>query len=221
MTDFSLHHAVLPARVGEGPHPGLLLLHGRGTNEHDLLPLAAEFDDRLFTVSARGPLNFPYGGHAWYELDPRGVGYPTPESIGATLDALDCTLDEILAAYPIDPRRLYVAGFSMGGAMASALMLLYPERVAGGVILSSYLPLHADLPFKTDAVNSHPIFQAHGVADGVIPVTFGRETRDFLQTTPVELTYREYPMAHAISPAELTDLQGWWRSVLDREPEVS
>lgn len=219
MTDLALPHAVLEPREGEGPHPGLVLLHGRGTDERDLLSLGGELHPRLLTVTARGPIRFPYGGYAWYSLDPEGVGYPEKQSLAHSLDLLDRFLDDVLAAYPIDLKRLYVGGFSMGGAMASSLALIYPERIAGAVILSSYLPLHADLPFRTDEMSGHPVFQGHGSYDPVIPVEFGRETRDFLAATPADLTYREYPMAHQISPQELRDLGSWWVQTLESEPE--
>jgi phospholipase/carboxylesterase len=217
MTELALPHAILQPSEGNEPHPGLVLLHGRGTDEHDLLPLGAELNSRLLTVTARGPLNFPYGGHAWYELDPRGVGYPEATSLQVSLDLLDRFLDDVLSNYPIDPSRLYVGGFSMGGAMASALALLHPDRIAGAVILSSYLPLYAGLPFRTEELAGRRVFQAHGLYDPVIPVQFGRETRDFLQTTPADLTYREYPMAHQTSLPELRDAQVWFESALDAQ----
>lgn len=215
MTAGTLSHAVQPAREGDGPHPGLLLLHGRGTDEHDLLPLASELDPRLFTISARGPLPFPHGGRAWYSLDPQGVGYPDPETFGETLSLLDTFIDDIPALYPVDPKRLYVAGFSMGGAVAGSVSLLFPDRIAGALILSSYLPLHAGLVYRTQDAANRPIFQAHGLVDGVIPLRFAHETRDFLRTTPVDLTYREYSMGHQISAPELDDINAWFLRALN------
>lgn len=209
MADFSLVHRTAPARAGDAPHPALLLLHGRGTDESDLLPLTAEIDERLFGVSARGPFQFPWGGYAWYDLDPDGVGYPDEKTLLGSLEHLRAFVGEILEAYPIDPARLYVAGFSMGSVMAGTLVLTDPERIAGGMILSGYFPLHSRLPLKLDEAAGHPVFQAHGTYDPVIPVRFGRETRDYLETTPIDLTYREYPMAHQISGPELADMRGW------------
>jgi phospholipase/carboxylesterase len=209
MPDFSLVHRTSPPPVGEGPHPGLLLLHGRGTDENDLLPLAREIDERLFAISARAPFHFPWGGYAWYGLDAEGVGYPEEKSLLQSLDLLRRFIGEIVAAYPIDPAKLYVAGFSMGSVMAGTLVLTDPDQVAGGMILSGYLPLHNDLPLKLDEAAGHPLFQAHGTFDTVIPVSFGRETRDYLETTPIDLTYREYPMAHQISGPEVADMRAW------------
>jgi phospholipase/carboxylesterase len=217
MPDLSLVHRTAPARSGDAPHPGLLLLHGRGTDENDLLPLAGEIDDRLFAVSARAPFHFPWGGYAWYGLDERGVGYPEEESLLESLRLLRQFVGEILEAYPIDPSRLYALGFSMGSVMAGTLALADPQRVAGGMILSGYFPIHNDLPLQPAEAAGHPIFQGHGTMDGVIPVSFGRETRDYLETTPVDLTYREYPMGHQISGPELADMRAWMSERLDTQ----
>lgn len=209
MADLALVHRTSPARSGSAPHPTLLLLHGRGTDENDLLPLAPEIDERLFGVSARAPFHFPWGGYAWYGLDEDGVGYPDEKSLLDSLDLLRRFIGEIVDAYPVDPARVYVAGFSMGSVMAGTLALTEPDRVAGAMILSGYFPLHNALPLKLDEAAGHPIFQAHGTADNVIPVAFGRETRDYLETTPIDLTYREYPMGHQISAPELADMRNW------------
>lgn len=215
MVEHALAHRTLPARNGEAPHPGLLLLHGRGTDEDDLLPLAQQLDPRLFTVSARAPFPFPWGGNAWYGLDPRGVGFPDQQTLDGSLERLDRFLDEIVREYPIDPSRLYAGGFSMGAAMSATLALLYAERVAGAATLSGYLPTQNSLPFRPESAAGHPIFEAHGTLDDVIPVSWGRATRDALVRMPVDLTYREYPMGHEISGEELRDLQTWITGVLD------
>ncbi len=216
MTPPPLVHRTLPAREGQPPHPGLLLLHGRGTDENDLLALAAELDPRLFTISLRAPLRFPWGGgYMWYQLDQRGVGYPDDETLQGSLDLLERFLVEVLPSYPVDPTRLYTGGFSMGAVMSGTLGLLYPDRIAGVMMLSGYLPLHNGLPFRPDDAASHPFFEAHGTADQVIPLAFGREAHRYLQGTPVDLTYHEYPMGHEIGSREFEDLVAWVSSVLD------
>jgi phospholipase/carboxylesterase len=221
MATFSLIHRLQPARRGAPPHPGLLLLHGRGSDENDLLALAAELDPRLFTVSARAPFRFPWGGYMWYDLEANMAGRPSQESIQASLDRLRRFLDEIVAAYPIDQQRLYIGGFSMGAAMAAALALLEPKRLAGAIVLSGYLPLHTALPYRPQEAAGHPFFQAHGTFDPVLPVQLARLTRDYLTQTPVDLTYREYPIGHEVGDQELRDLAAWLTSVLDvQEPET-
>lgn len=222
MTDLALIHRVLPAAAGDPPHPCILLLHGRGTNENDLLPLGPELDSRLFTVSARAPFEFPWGGYAWYNLDPSGVGFPDEISLQGSLDRLREFLGQITEAYPIDPGRLYTAGFSMGSVMAGTLGLAEPDRVAGSVILSGYLPIHNTVTFRPEGAAGHRFFQAHGLLDDVIPVSFGRETRAYLAATPVDLTYKEYPMGHEVGQEELRDLRLWMAETLDeRAPDTT
>lgn len=215
MSEFALTHRTHPARAGSAPHPGLLLLHGRGADENDLLPLAAELDPRLFVVSARAPFQFPWGGYMWYDLDPQGVGYPDARTLQSSLELLKRFLGEIVESYPIDPQRLYLGGFSMGAVMSATLALLEPERVAGGIVLSGYLSSTSGLPFQPERAAGHPFFVAHGTLDPVIPVQFGRLGRDYLAQTAVDLTYHEYTIGHEISLPELQDLARWLTHVLD------
>jgi phospholipase/carboxylesterase len=221
MTSQGLVRTTVPARAGQPPHPGLLLLHGRGADEHDLLPIAYELDPRLYVVSARAPFRFPYGGYMWYDLDPRGVGYPDDATLEQSLQQLRALLAEISSELPIDPGRLFIGGFSMGAAMSAALALTEPERLVGGIVLSGYLPLHAGLRIENDKVAGHPVFAAHGIYDPVIPIQFGRMTRDALARFPVELTYKEYPIGHEIGGEELADLRAWLSGVLDRSQDLS
>lgn len=215
MANFSLIHAVVPASTGNAPHPGLLLLHGRGTDENDLLPLGPEIDPRLYTISARAPFQFPWGGYAWYDLDRRGVGYPDERTLAESIALIVRFIDEIVEAYPIDRERLFVGGFSMGAATSVGLALTNPNQVAGAIVLSGYVPIHTKLPFDWTGANGLPVFEAHGAMDPVIPIVWARASRDFLADRPVDLTYREYPMAHEISATELRDVSRWMGNLLD------
>lgn len=230
MPDFSLTHRVVSPRGGAPPHPALLLLHGRGADEHDLVSLAGALDPALLVLSLRAPFQFPYGGYAWYAMDtsaapddPAAAGYPDRQTLDTSLDSLDRFLREAIEAYPIDPARIYALGFSQGAVMAGTLALTRPRWIAGAALLSGYLPLHAGLDFHLEAASGHPVFEAHGTLDPVIPVSLGRQTARFLESTPVNLTYREYVMGHEIVPGELQDAQSWFAAVLqpverDAEP---
>lgn len=215
MTDTQLVHQAVPAREGPAPHPGLILLHGRGADEKDLLSLA-DIDPRFFTISLRAPLRLPSGGYMWYQLDQRGVGFPEIGTLQASLDLLRRFLTEVVPGYPIDATRLYAGGFSMGAVMSGTLGLLYPDVIAGAIMLSGYLPLHSGLPFRPEAAAGHHFFEAHGTMDRVIPISFGRAAMRYLEETPVDLTYREYPIAHQIGPQEFEDLHAWVTDTLDQ-----
>src|ERR671939_240288 len=102
MPDFTLIHEIAPARAGSPPYPGLILLHGLGSNELDLLQIAPGLDPRVYAISARAPLERRWGGYMWYDLEQHGPGLGS-ESIEAALDLLRRFLDEVIAADPLDP----------------------------------------------------------------------------------------------------------------------
>lgn len=207
MTDFSLVHRTRPA-AGGGPHPALLLLHGLGSNEMDLHMLATQLDPRLYAISARAPFGQPWSGYMWYDLA-EGAGRGG-QSIERSLERLGAFLQEMVDDYPIDPAQVYLGGFSQGAAMAGALALSEPQRVAGTIMISGYLPPPApETPYDLAGAKGKPFFQAHGTADTVVLPDWARQTRDFLRSVPVDLTYREYPIAHEVSVEELADLASW------------
>jgi len=211
--DASLYHRVLrPRDEAPGQPPALLMLHGRGSNELDLLELAGGLDGRFLVLSPRAPFALD-GGFHWYELSQ--VGVPDPRTFEQGLGTLRRFVAEAVEGYGIDPSRLYVLGFSQGAVMTGALALTNPPLVAGAVMLSGYLPLHSGLPIDEQALAGRLFFVAHGTQDVVIPVTFGREARAYLERVAVDLTYREYPMAHQVDYAELQAIGAWLTEHLD------
>ena len=104
-------------------------------------------------------------------------------------------------------------GFSQGAVMSLGAQALQPEGVAGVIALSGYFPIEVE----ADAGNlvGRPAFVAHGVHDDIIPVEAGRRTRDLLERHGVDLTYREYSMAHQVSAEEMADARDWLNRVVD------
>jgi phospholipase/carboxylesterase len=217
----ALTHRISVARTGNLPHPTLLLLHGLGSNEDDLLSMAPELDPRVLIISARAPFAYRWGGFMWYDLEQHGPGLGSA-SIEEGLGLLRRFVKELLEEYPVDPQRLYLGGFSMGAAMAGGLALLEPESVAGAIMISGYLPPDPRGDYRTQDAAGRPFFQAHGTVDPVVPIEAARATRDYLSQSPVDLTYREYPIGHEMSYEELRDLTTWFSGVLDAsEPRSS
>lgn len=208
MTQLSLIHRTRPATAGKGPYPGLVLLHGLGSNELDLHMISQQLDPRIFAISARAPLENPWGGYMWYDLaEGPGLG---GRSIESGLERLQRFLDEVLQTYPIDPSRLCTGGFSMGAAMAGAVALLRPDRVTGAVMISGYLPPPSrERHYPSSGAAGHAFFQSHGTFDRVVSIDDARRTRDFLVQHGVALTYREYPIGHEVSLEELRELASW------------
>jgi phospholipase/carboxylesterase len=212
-TDPGLIHRAAPARVGEAPHPGLLLLHGRGADEADLLGLAPHLDPRFFVVTARAPFDWDIG-YCWYDN-------ATPEQMLRTfprgLDLLRRLVGALADAYPIDPDRLYLLGFSQGSFMANAVTLSDPERIAGAVLLSGYQPPLDSLEVRAEAIRGKPFFVGHGTRDPLLGIQRGREVRDTLAGLDADVTFREYEMAHQILMEEIQDINAWFRARLDGE----
>jgi phospholipase/carboxylesterase len=208
----SLVHRSVAARAGQGPHPTLLLLHGRGSNELDLLGLAPYLDPRLFLLSARAPLAW-MGGYRWYDSD--RPGQAERQSFETSLTLLTRFLNEMTSVYPVDPSRLYLLGFSQGAMMSNALLLTVPKQLAGALLLSGFQPRLDPSQIRADALAGKPVFMAHGTHDGVLPVERGREARDTLSGLGIDLVYREYPMDHQINEQELVDIQAWLAARLD------
>ncbi len=175
--------------------------------------LASQIDPRFTAISVRAPQPYHWGGYMWWDIDQESAGLGGP-GIQASIGLLDRFLTEAIAGYDLDPAHIYTGGFSQGAAMAGAYALLYPDRVAGAIMASGFLPPDNDGRYRTAEAAGHPFFQAHGTADPVVSITYARMTRDFLEATPVDLTYHEYPMGHEVSLDELQDLQRWLDAVV-------
>jgi phospholipase/carboxylesterase len=214
----------LEVETGANPGASLIVLHGLGADGHDFEPLAQQMD-----LSALGPVRwiFPHapvravtinGGHrmrAWYDL------------LGTELlrredePGLRASLQQVLAlvarerARGVPARRILLAGFSQGCAMALLAALRCEERLAGVAGLSGYLPL-ADLTAaeRHGANQDLPVFLAHGQLDPVVPMAAGVGSRELLRSLGHEVEWHEYPIGHTVSVEELEALRRWMLKVL-------
>jgi phospholipase/carboxylesterase len=191
---------------------GLLVLHhGRGTDERDLLPLADALDPerRLRVVSARGPLEVAgWPGHHWY-LVPR-VGYPDRGSFDGSRAALAELHDGLWAEGGIGPERTVLAGFSMGAVMSHAMGWGGDRPAVAGVLaFSGFVPnVPGWRPSLEDRAGTRA-FIAHGTEDPVIEIGFGRTARDLLEAAGIEVDYRESGVVHTIDPATVPIAAEW------------
>ncbi len=198
---------------------GLLLLHhGRGTDEHDLLPLSDVLDPgrRLLVVTPRAPLALPGSpGYHWY-LVPR-VGYPDPESFHSAYRQLTKLHDELWQRTGIAPARTILGGFSMGAVMSYSLGLGPGRPVPAGILaLSGFIPTVEGWEADLDGRQGLPAFIAHGRRDAVIDVGFARAAAERLQAGGLNVSYHESDAAHHIDPRELTKAAAWLQATLDQ-----
>lgn len=209
----TLEHRLLPPRhAGAAAHPSILLLHGRGADEEDLLNLAPSFDERFLLLSARAPFPYPCGGYTWYDV--RDSGDPDPATFLDSYGRLSQFLDDLLAHYPVDPAKLLLFGFSMGTVMSYALALCRPERIAGVAANSGYLPEVSAPVYRWQELSGTRFFITHGTEDKVIPVALARRARALLESGGAPVRYREYAMPHSIGEQALADVAAWTRTFL-------
>ena len=203
-----VHKFLRPRKASPGKPPALLLLHGRGADEDDLLGLAEYFDDRLFVISPRAPYAFAQGGgRTWYDLEE--IGKPDHEMFLESRRRLHSFITGAIGMYGLDPGRVFCCGFSMGSIMALAIALTEPGLLSGIIANSGYLPEDAGVEFRWEGVRGMPIFLAHGIYDPVIPYAYGRRAKELLESHGAHVTHREYDMGHQINEDSLNDMIGW------------
>ena len=203
-----IHKILPPQKKSGGKYPTLILLHGRGANEDDLLGLAEYLDERLFIISARAPFDFQYGGgYTWYDI--LEVGKPEPKMFGVSYKKLLQFFDDVKKGYPIDASKVFFCGFSMGTMMSYAISLTCPESVSGVIANSGYIPEGSDLTFEWNKIKDKPFFVGHGRYDPIIPVAFGKRAKELLEQAHASVMYREYDMGHQISEESLNDMMNW------------
>jgi phospholipase/carboxylesterase len=189
----------------------LVLLHGRGADEHDLLPLLGVLDPRrrLRGITVGAPLALPPGGRHWYAV--HRVGFPDPPTFASTYDELTRFLDDELA---LDWSRTVLGGFSQGGVMSYAVGLGEGRpRPAGILAMSCFVPQVPSWRPDLDGRAGLPVAHVHGERDPVIPVSFAREARELLDGR-VDLLYREFPGGHHVDPRLLPELGEWLSGAL-------
>jgi phospholipase/carboxylesterase len=199
-------------RPAAGDPDGLLLLHhGRGTSEGDLLGLADALDPgrRLLVVTPRGPLQLPGApGYHWY-LVPR-VGYPDHDTFHAARGALAKLHDRLWEETGIPPARTVLGGFSMGSVMSYALGLSADRPAPAGILaFSGFIPVVDDWQPHFEARPGTRAFVAHGRADPIMDIEFAHSAREQLEAGGLEVEYHESDSGHQIDPAHLRAAARW------------
>jgi phospholipase/carboxylesterase len=189
----------------------LVLHHGRGTDERDLLGLADALDPegRLHVVTPRAPLALEGSpGYHWY-LVPR-VGYPDHDTFQAARAALAELHEGLWEKTGVEPARTVLGGFSMGTVMSYA-MALSAERppVAGILAFSGFVPTVEDWQPRFDDRQRTRAFVAHGRRDPIMEIGFGQRARDLLEAGGLEVEYHESDVGHQIDPADLAAARDW------------
>jgi phospholipase/carboxylesterase len=205
------------------PTSSVIVLHGLGTTGRDFAPLVTELD-----LSAAGPVRFVFPDaplrqvsvnsgepmSAWY--DPRPVAAETgaistqdEEGLRASREVVQALIDRE-AARGVPPEHVVLLGFSQGAVMVLMAGLRAPQRLAGLIVLSGYLPLSIATDAEASVANRDvPIFMAHGRQDPVVVPSRAEASRDKLLRCGYDIAWHDYDMGHEVCPQEILDLNGW------------
>lgn len=156
----------------------------------------------VIAVSPRG-IVAAGDGYGWVD---RQAG---DDSYRAGVAALREFIGRLPEAYPVDPARLVVVGFSQGGAAGLSLAITAPELVAGVVVLAGYLPAWARVQITPANVAGRPVFIGHGTQDTTVPLSKAVEMREALEAGGADVSYHEYPTEHKVNRQGLKDLRQW------------
>lgn len=214
----------IETETAPNPTAAVIWLHGLGADGHDFEPIVPEIVRRaerawrfVFPNAPVRPVTLNGGTNmrAWYDI--LGVDRAAGED-AAGFRATDTQVRELIsreAARGILASRVVLAGFSQGGAVSLYTALRYPERLAGVMALSCYLPLAGKLAGERAAANEGAlIFMAHGLSDPMLPIEMGLKSRDLLKTLGYTVEWHQYPMAHSVSEAEIADIRAFLFRVL-------
>jgi phospholipase/carboxylesterase len=206
------------------PVAAVIWLHGLGADGFDFVPIVDELRlpaslpvRFIFPHAAPRPvtINNGYVMRAWYDI--KGFGPERAEDDAGIRESEGVVKRYIEQeiAQGIPASKIVIAGFSQGGAIALQTALRHPQRLAGVMALSTYLPLAASLPAEASAANRDvPILMCHGVQDPVVPAQMGEASRDALQLLNYRIEWHTYPMEHSVCMEEVVDISKWLQARL-------
>jgi phospholipase/carboxylesterase len=214
----------LEVETAPSPRATVIWMHGLGADGYDFvdippmlrLPesLAVRF---VFPHAPMQPVTINDGMvmRSWYDIRPDGGGR---REDAAGLRQSQRYVEALIArekARDVPPARVVLAGFSQGGAMALQTGLRYPERLAGIMALSCYLPLADLVAAEASPANRDvPTFLAHGTHDPLIPLARARRSYENLTGLGYRVEWHDYPMPHSVCDAEIQDIGAWLARIL-------
>jgi phospholipase/carboxylesterase len=203
----------------------VIWLHGLGADGHDFEPIVPHLDAALtsrtrfvFPHAPKRPvtINGGYVMRAWYDVVDADIARRADADGVHESERILHDYIETEVANGIPPERIVVAGFSQGGAITLHGGLRYPQRLAGVLGISCYLPLpNAIAKGSAPANATTSVFMAHGTEDPVIPVAAGKQSRDYLKNLDYDIEWHTYPIPHSVCLEEIEDISRWLLRVLD------
>jgi phospholipase/carboxylesterase len=199
-----VHRARVPETLAGQRRPAVVMVHGWQGNEKVMGVFERAVPPSAVIISPRALLEVAPDSYGWFRTE---EGEP---SFQAGLAALQSLVVQLPQAYPVDPRRVLLMGFSQGAGMSCALLLKAPELVLAVAALAGFLPAPARQWVAPGRLAGKHVLIAHGTADETLPVQQGRTARDELVRAGAEVDYREYDgVGHKLSAQGVRDLTQW------------
>jgi phospholipase/carboxylesterase len=203
---------MIEIETGKDPVASVIWLHGLGADGHDFEPIVPELGLAkpvrfVFPHAPIRPVTINQGMRmrAWYDIFQFGGGPEDEAGIRASQKLVEDLLARERAKNPSG--KIFLAGFSQGGAIVLQAALRQKAKLAGVLALSTYLPLHQSVSAeKTEESRQTPIFMAHGLYDDIIPISRAELSRQALEQQGYSVEWREYPMPHSVCPQEIADI---------------
>lgn len=210
MSNFYRYSLHMPENLVEGKqYPVIFALHGKGSNENDMLSLLAPVQDEFILVGIRG--NMPMGfGFQYYDL--KSLGNPIREQFDETITQLHAFIQQICDDFPIDPASIFLLGFSQGSILSSSLVLTMGEEIKGAVLLNGYVPDFVKDEYTLKPIEEVKLFISHGQFDSVFPISIGEQTAKYFEERSNHVTFLTYPSDHGVSQHNATDIINWLRA---------
>jgi phospholipase/carboxylesterase len=209
--------------TGRDPERSVIWLHGLGADGRDFVPIVGELDLPAAPIRFVFPhapvqpvtINSGMSMRAWYDIVANDLARREDERGVRASQGLVEALVARERERGVPAARIVLAGFSQGGAISLQTGLRHPERLAGIMALSTYVPIAATLAAERNAANGDvPIFMAHGTQDPVIALAHARRSLELLERLGYPVEWHEYAMPHSVSPQEIDDIGAWLRRVL-------
>ncbi len=187
----------------------IILLHGYGSNEMDLFSFAGQLPSNYFVVSVQAPNPLAWGGFAWFDIEwtAENKKYDFDQALESRKRIIEF-INYMIANYEIDENNIALLGFSQGAMLSQAVALTEPKLIRKVVALSGFVFEDVIKPIRAsvDEIKTVDFFVGHGNVDDVVPVEYDRKSRLYLENLGVNLIYKEYSVAHGITPEELEDV---------------
>lgn len=210
MKELSLPYRIREPKVQSEHPPLILLLHGYGSNEDDLFSFADSLPEKALIISLRAPYPIQPSGFGWYGIyfdEAQGKWSDDQQAIESR-ELIVSVIDEIIAAYSVDPKNITLMGFSQGAILSYAIALSHSNKIKNVIAMSGYV--NEAIIEESDLDLSHLDFYcSHGTSDQVVLFEWAKKIPEFLGSKNIRFKFDTFPIGHGVSPQNFYAVLNW------------